>query len=152
MGLPMIDPQLAAKLKYRAAYRYLVPVQTRFQDVDANGHVNHGVFPAYVEEARLAMRRELLGAGEPDRSWVIAGLALQYLSPLLYPRPLEVGIGLVHVGRTSFGLGYGLFVGETCTTIAETRSVYVDKATGKSVPLPDDFKTRIEALIGPSLM
>lgn len=147
----MISADLAARLRVRATHTYLVPVQTRFQDVDANGHVNHGVFPAYVEEARLAMRRELLGAGEPDRSWVIAGLALQYLSPLLYPRPLEVGISLVHVGRSSFGLGYGLFVGETCTTIAETRSVYVDKATGKSVPLPDDFKARISALIGETL-
>lgn len=147
----MISPDLAAKLRQRATHRYLLPVQTRFQDVDANGHVNHGVFPAYVEEARLAMRRALLGSGEPDRSWVIAGLALQYLSPLLYPKPLEVGISLIHVGRSSFGLGYGLFVGDTCTTIAETRSVYVDKATGKSAPLPEDFKARIEALLGLSL-
>ena len=144
----MIASDLAAKLRLRATHRYLVPVQTRFQDVDANGHVNHGVFPAYVEEARLAMRRELLGAGEADRSWVIAGLALQYLSPLLYPKPLEVGIVLVDVGRTSFRLGYGLFTGDTCTTIAETRSVYVDKASGRSVPLPEDFRARISKLLG----
>ena len=144
----MITPDLASRLKTRATFSYFVPVQTRFQDVDANGHVNHGVFPAYVEEARLAMRRELLGAGEPDRSWVIAGLALQYLTPLLYPKPLEVGIALVDVGRTSFRLGYGLFVADTCTTIAETRSVYVDKETGKSAPLPDEFMGRIAGLIG----
>jgi acyl-CoA thioester hydrolase len=147
----MIASDLAAKLKNRATHRYAVGVATRFQDVDANGHVNHGVFPAYVEEARLAMRRELLGAGEADKSWVIGGLALQYLSPLLYPGPIDVGISLVQVGRSSFHLGYGLFSGEVCTTLAETRSVYVDKASGKSVPLPADFLARISGLLGPAL-
>ena len=147
----MIASALSEKLRHRATARYFVSVQTRFQDVDANGHVNHGVFPAYVEEGRLAMRRELLGAGESDKSWVIAGLALQYLKPLLYPHPVEVGISLVQVGRTSFRLGYGLFAGVDCAAIAETRSVHVDRATGTSVPLPDDFARRIAALVGEAI-
>lgn len=144
----MLEEALAARLRQRATFRYITPVPTRFQDLDANGHVNHGVFPAYIEEARLAMRRELLGNGEADRGWVIAALAIQYVRPLLYPAPVEVGVGLIATGRTSFRLGYGLFAGETCAAVAETRSVYVDKATGKSVPLPEEFTPRITALIG----
>ena len=147
----MIHSDLTDQLKNRATHRYIVAVPTRFQDVDANGHVNHGVFPAYVEEARLAIRRELLGVGESDKSWVIAGLALQYLMPLLYPGPVEVGVSLVQVGRTSFQLGYGLFSGGSCAAIAQTRSVHVDRATGKSVPLPAEFAPRITALIGAAL-
>jgi acyl-CoA thioester hydrolase len=144
----MLPDALAAKLKSRTTFRYLVAVPTRYQDVDANGHVNHGVFPAYIEEARLAMRRELLGAGASDKGWVVAALAIQYLRPLLYPAPVEVGVSLIQVGRTSFRLGYGLFAGETCAAIAETRSVYVDKATGKSAPLPEDFERRCAVLVG----
>ena len=144
----MLPEPLTAKLLHRAAFRWITPVSTRFQDVDANGHVNHGVFPAYIEEARLAMRRELLGTGEADRGWVIAALAIQYIKPLLYPAPVEVGVGLIGTGRTSFRLGYGLFAGQSCAAVAETRSVYVDKATGKSVLLPEDFAARISTLIG----
>lgn len=147
----MIEPSLVAKLARRDTASYRVAVPTRFQDIDANGHVNHGVFPAYVEEARLAMRRVLLGEGEPDRGWVVAGLAIQYLKPLLYPGAVDVGISLVGVGRTSFRLGYGLFSGADCVAVSETRSVYVDRATGKSLPLPDEFLARITALVGEPL-
>ena len=80
--------------------------------------------------------------------WVIAALAIQYIKPLLYPAPVEVGVGLIGTGRTSFRLGYGLFAGQSCAAVAETRSVYVDKATGKSVLLPEDFAARISTLIG----
>lgn len=147
----MILPDLADKLRQRATANFFVPVSVRYQDVDANGHVNHGVYPAYIEEARLDMRRRLVGAGDNDRGWVIAGLAIQYLQPVLYPATIDVGISLVHVGRASFRLGYGLFCGHTCAAIAETRSVYVDRTTGKSTPLPDAFAGRLTALVGEAL-
>jgi acyl-CoA thioester hydrolase len=147
----MILPDLADKLRLLTTARYRVPVAVRYQDLDANGHVNHGLFPALIEEARLAMRRELVGAGDGERGWVIAGLAIQYLAPLHYPVTVDIGVSLVHVGRASFRLGYGLFAGDTCAAIAETRSVYVDRSTGKSASLPGEFAARLEALIGPPL-
>ncbi len=38
-----------------------VPIQIRWRDLDALGHVNNAVFISYFEYARLAYIRDLLG-------------------------------------------------------------------------------------------
>lgn len=123
----------------------------RYGDLDANGHVNHARYLAHLEEARLAFRRMLYAqAGLPETvGWPVADLSVRYLRSVVYPAVVEVELGVLHVGRTSFTLGYGLFDEAGIALVASTRSVAVDRATGQPVPLPGPIaaalRQRLEA-------
>jgi acyl-CoA thioester hydrolase len=40
-------------------FRFNYPIEVRFSDTDAMGHVNNAVYLTYFEQARLAYWREL---------------------------------------------------------------------------------------------
>ena len=81
--------------------------------------------------------------------FVIARFDATYLSALGYPGEVEVGTGIIRVGRSSYVLGQGVFSGEKCIATAEVVTVYYDAAANKSRPLPDDLRGVLEGnLIG----
>ena len=41
-------------------FRYVLPVEVRFRDTDAMGHINHSVYLTYVEMARTAYYERVL--------------------------------------------------------------------------------------------
>src|SRR6202035_194699 len=91
--------------------RFRIETAIRYSDLDPNEHVNHARYLIYLEEARLAFRRLLdrelrLPNGVP---WPIAELTIRYLRSASYPATLTVELAPIHVGRTSFTLGYGIF-------------------------------------------
>jgi acyl-CoA thioester hydrolase len=125
--------------------RFRVTIEVRYSDLDPNEHVNHARYLIYLEEARLAFRRELdRELGLPDQvSWPIAELTIRYLRSATYPGLLTVELAPVHVGRTSFTLGYGIFDLSGCVAVASNRSVCVDRATGQRVPLTGEVAGRL---------
>jgi acyl-CoA thioester hydrolase len=125
--------------------RFRVVVEIRYADLDPNEHVNHARYLIYLEEARLAFRRELDRAcGLPDNlTWPIAELTIRYLRSAAYPGSLTVELAPIHVGRTSFTLGYGIFDGQGCVAVASNRSVCVDRVTGQSMPIPVNIIDRL---------
>src|ERR1700704_2822950 len=119
--------------------RFNVTTEIRYADLDPNEHVNHARYLIYLEEARLAFRRHLDDElGLPDGvTWPIAELTIRYLRSASYPGTLTVELAPVHVGRTSFTLGYGIFDRTGCVAVALNRSVGVDRATGQKIALED---------------
>ena len=68
-----------------------VPIQIRWRDLDALGHVNNAVFISYFEHARLAYIHDLLGPdAKTDRQTmlpvdfqiILAEVSCQYRSPV----------------------------------------------------------------------
>lgn len=131
----MLDEARMLRLADPAVLRWWAEIPTRFRDLDSNGHVNNVVVLSYVEEARLALRRRLTDPTDPGGGWRIAASAVRYLEPIGYPATLRIGTVPTAVGTTSFGLGYGLFVGGRCVAVAISRSVHVD-GTGTKAQLP----------------
>ena len=119
--------------------RFRVATEIRYSDLDPNEHVNHARYLIYLEEARLAFRRlvdrEL--ALPADVTWPVAELTIRYRRSASYPGIVTVELAPIHVGRTSFALGYGVFDGDGCVAVAMNRSVCVDRASGRPTPLPD---------------
>jgi acyl-CoA thioester hydrolase len=120
------------------ASRFRVETEIRYADLDPNEHVNHARYLIYLEEARLAYRRLLdREIGLPEHvTWPIAELTIRYLRSASYPGRLTVELAPVHVGRTSFTLGYGIFDLAGCVAVASNRSVCVDRSTGRPMPIP----------------
>ena len=128
--------------------RFRIETAIRYSDLDPNEHVNHARYLIYLEEARLAFRRRLdRDLGLPDTvTWPIADLTIRYLRSAEYPGMLTVELAPIHVGRTSFTLGYGIFDQDGCAAIALNRSVCVDRVTRGKVPLQAVVAARLRQL------
>jgi acyl-CoA thioester hydrolase len=130
--------------------RFNVTTEIRYSDLDPNEHVNHARYLIYLEEARLAFRRliEREFALPEHVTWPIAELTIRYLRSATYPGTLRVELAPIHVGRTSFTLGYGIFDGNGCVAVATNRGVCVDRSTGGKMPLPEDVAARLREVGG----
>ena len=109
------------------------PVDVRWRDVDALGHVNHAVFLTYLEEGRDAFYTRMLGS---DPIYVVARLEVDLRAEVGYPdRRVTVRIEVEHLGTTS------LTTRETILTpsgevAAQARVVTVRWDAGQRQPVP----------------
>ena len=142
-----MDEYQLTKFSERKAFFFWSQEKIRYQDLDPNGHVSNIAYLVYAEGARLALRRSvtdrtLHADADADADagvWVIASSAIKFLKPSLFPGVIEIGVTLIHAGRTSFSLGYGMFQKEDCVAVACSRSVQVDSQTKMPVPLSENF-------------
>ncbi len=133
------------------------PVQLRWRDLDALGHVNNAVYLSYFELARLAYIAALLGADAPrdprttlpvDFQFILAEVNIRYRSPATLGDQLVIAIWVSHIGRKSFVFEYrlteariGRLVAEGCST-----QVWYDYAANMSRPVPETTVARMEGL------
>jgi len=123
---------------------FRVPLEVRFRDLDAMGHVNNAVFATYLEIARTRYWQAL---GEPRFDFILARLELDYRAPIDWGEAVEAWIGVTGFGRSSFVFTYRLVKPATGAVAAEGRSVQVwyDYGARRTQPVPDDVRARIEA-------
>jgi conserved hypothetical protein TIGR00051 len=124
----------------------VVPIQVRFRDLDALGHVNNAVYLTYLEVARAAYFSRL----EPDwvgkGRFILARAEVDFLRPILLQDPVEVGVRVVRLGRSSFDMEYlVLAAGEEA---ARGKTVQVWLEGGRPAPLPQEVRARIAELEG----
>ncbi len=120
------------------------PVDVRWRDVDALGHVNHAVFLTYLEEGRDAFFAQTFG--EPD--YVVARVEIDLRAEVRYPeRRVTVRLEVERLGTTS------LTTRETVLTqagevAAEARVVTVrwDRRARKPVPFSEAERARLAAM------
>jgi acyl-CoA thioester hydrolase len=109
----------------------------RFGDLDPQGHVNNTVFATYFETGRVTLLRgpsDLLNP--PGATSVLAQLDIRFLREMHWPGTVDIGTGVLKVGRSSFTLAQGLFSKGHLAAAAEATIVMVDKETRRSTPLP----------------
>ena len=120
----------------------------RYSDTDRQGHVNNAVFNTYLETGRV----EFLYDGEnpffdAGSTFVIAGLQLNFLQEIKWPGKVDIGTGVTRIGKSSIRMYQQIFQDDHCVASAETTIVHVDEQTGKSKPLSETSKTRLQALL-----
>jgi acyl-CoA thioester hydrolase len=141
-------------------FRYRHPIEIRYGDTDALGHVNNAVYLAYFEMARGGYYRAVVGhpfGHGPDadrRTYVIAEAHLTYRTPALYGEPLTCACRVAWVGRSSFSLDYRLEVAASeigkARLIADgsTVQVFSDVVDGRVMRIPEAMQAQLAAFEG----
>lgn len=127
------------------------PVEVRWRDVDALGHVNNAVYFTYFEIARSRYLEQVFGARTlEDVNFLVASIACDFLSPVRHGETVEVGIRVSRAGRTSFDFEYEARVREDGRVVARARSVQVlyDHRRGQKRPVTDAWLARVTAAQG----
>ncbi len=118
----------------------LRPIATRWADNDVYGHVNNVVYYAFFDTAVNGWLMEATGTDirQLPAIGLVAETSCRFLAPLSFPEPVEAGLQLERLGRSSVVYRIGLF-GSSGTPAALGRfvHVYVDAVTRIPTPVPD---------------
>jgi acyl-CoA thioester hydrolase len=129
------------------SFPFVFPVDVRFRDLDALGHVNNAVYLTYLESARIAWWQEVSGRPLAQMGMILARTEIDYRSPAAYGERLEVGLRCASMGRSSFVMEFRMEERGSGRLVAEGRKVLVpyDSAAGRSLPSPLELRERIRA-------
>lgn len=134
----------------RDSYRHFSPIDTRWLDNDAYGHINNAVYYNFFD---TAVNRWLIQAGVLNvQHGAVIGLVVEtqchYFAPLSFPQPIEAGLRVAHVGRSSVRYEVGLFAAgaATCAAAGHFVHVYVDRQQRRPVALPAAYLTLLSSI------
>ncbi len=132
-------------------FNFVKPIAVRFGDLDTLGHVNNVPYVRYLEEGRGSYYDEVVGVPFEDLATVIAELNVEYRSEITRGQTVEVAVRVPELGDSSVPMEYEIRAtdpdtGETTVAAtAETVQVNTDRETGGVAPIPDAWRTAIEA-------
>ncbi len=133
------------------SYPVKVPIQTRFCDTDASGHINNVSYMAYFELGRANYFKALRGHYNRDGSGFILGsIQAKFLKQAFFGSDLQIEAGISGIGRSSFRISCRIIDTATGEKIAESDATIVsyDFSAGHSVPLSDEWKKRVAEVEG----
>lgn len=123
----------------------VIPI--RWGDMDAYGHVNNTVYFRYMEQCRVEYLESLGGRLVPQGTApVIINAACTFLVPLNYPGSVEVRMFCGQPGRSSVQTHFEIRLqGDEDTVYAtgDAKIVWMDVASGRSAPIPDEWRARL---------
>ena len=134
----------------RAQYVHFLPIQTRWSDNDAYGHVNNVVYYSWFD---TVVNEYLIASGALDiQASAVVGLVVEtqcnYFSELAFPQRVDAGLRVAHAGRSSVRYELALFgaLSDTASAQGHFVHVYVDRASRRPVPLPTPLRAAVERL------
>ena len=129
-------------------------VTTRWRDDDAYGHLNNATYYELFDTAVNAHLYEATGLDirRLPQIGVVAETGCRYFRELGFPAPIETGLVVEKVGRSSVVYRIGLFQGDPDEeAAAEGRfvHVYVDNTDPARpvTPLPEVIRAAVEPLL-----
>lgn len=137
----------------RRDFAHFQPLSTRWADNDIYGHVNNVTYYAYFDST---VNTYLISAGldihQGDTVAFVVSSQCQYLAPVSFPDPLEIGLSVAKLGNSSVTYQLGVFLkgDEKLCAHGQFVHVFVDKKNQKPVPIPVHLRTALTLLIRPT--
>ena len=123
---------------------FTIPMAVRFRDIDAMGHVNNTVYATYLEQVRAEYYRQVIHTPLDKVATVLVNLEIDYRQPIHLGDDVTVAMCVTDLGESSIVMGYELRANGEVGATAETVQVVIDDETERSVPIPDEWRERIE--------
>lgn len=121
----------------------------RWSDDDTYGHMNNVVHYALFDTAVNGWLIE--ASGLDIRSLPAVGLVVEtscrYFAELRFPEVVTAGLALERLGTSSVVYRLALFgAADEPAAVGRFVHVYVDRATGQTVPVPPEIRAALEGL------
>ena len=137
-------------MRGREAYTVWREIGTRWADNDAYGHVNNTVYYGWFDTAVNAWLIEagLLDVAGGDPIGLVVETGCRYARPLAYPEPVEVGLAVEQLGRSSVRYRLGVFAKGAAEAAAEGFfvHVYVGRESRRPVELAEAWRERLSGI------
>jgi acyl-CoA thioester hydrolase len=124
-------------------YPVRIPLQTRFSDTDASGHINNVALMAYFELGRAYYFKALKGQfNRSGKGFILGSIEAKFLRQAFFGDELVVESGITGVGRSSFRISCRIVEAKSGEIVAESQAIVVsfDFSKGSSTPLPESWK------------
>lgn len=135
----------------RDAYRAFSLITTRWMDNDVYGHVNNVVYYSFFDTAvnGLLIAQGLLDPATSPMIGLVVETGCRYAAPIAFPDPVQAGVRVARLGRSSVPYEVGLFRGDDPLAAAEGHfvHVYVDRDSRRPGPVPDALRAYLETLV-----
>lgn len=134
----------------RSEFKVWQSFTTRWADNDAYGHVNNTVFYQWFDSAVNAwlVGQGLLDIEAGDPIALVVETRCSYFAPLAFPAPVDVGLVVAQLGRSSVRYRIGVFGAgsEQAAAQGEFVHVLVDRTSRRSVEMPQNWRRAFQAI------
>ena len=128
-----------------SSYPFSCEVQTRFSDLDTLNHINNVAMADILQEARLRFVFATHVKSGVQRQMVVAASLIEFASDMLYPDPVQVSVGILEVGRSSFR--FGQIARQKGRIGAYAEFVMVTRDSQGPVLIPDEWRAALDGLM-----
>lgn len=128
------------------------PIEVKYRDVDAMGHVGSAVYYDYLQHAYLTFMHALLDLPLSSKlPHIMVKTACEYVRPARYGDRLKVCSSITRFGQKSFDIEHVMRLDtddEPIVAKAYSTHVMFDYEHHASLPVPDAFKRQVERFQG----
>lgn len=134
----------------RSAFPHLSALPTRWMDNDSYGHVNNVNYYSFFDTAvnRLLIDRGVLDIHKSEVVGFVVDTGCSYFSSISFPDTIHVGVRVAKLGTSSVRYELALYRNDEALPSAAGHfvHVYVDRPSGKSVPIPAPVRAVLASL------
>lgn len=132
-------------------FKFSIPVEIRFSDIDFMGHVNNAVYFTYMELARVRYLQQLgiISPSLQDTPVILAEASCQFEYAVRFADGLVVKLRTSEMKNSSFIMEYRLETRDgRLAAVGRTVQVYYDYQNRTPTPIPPQVRKRIREFEG----
>ena len=126
-------------------YVFSCPIQVRWRDVDALGHVNNATVVTFLETARTELWRAKFGGGS-DIPFVVARVEVNFRRQIRLDDAVMVGLRVADLRGARYSFEYRVEANGELAAEASTLMAHVRPGELRPSRLPGDLADRLREL------
>jgi acyl-CoA thioester hydrolase len=124
----------------------------RFIDTDASERIHYTAMFRYFESAEIEFMRSLgLSYLESDFGLPRVHVECDFKIPLRFDDVIDVEVCLTRLGTSSARFDFKTYRDEELAALGAIVVACVDRKTGRSIPIPQDLRKRLEDVLAGSV-
>lgn len=142
-------------MEIQEQFKSTLPIQIRFNDIDAIGHINNNIYLSYFDLGKNAYFEALKGYAINwlDGAIVLAHIEMDFLKPIFYRRKVVVDSKIVRLGEKSGEFMQQIRDSESNEVKCTCKSIFVyyDAESAATTPIPASWREAISKFEGKEL-